>query len=121
MVQFVAPYITRSYVLFTPPADAVYAKFDTLIANTVANGQCRKHHPELLKGCEDMHFDAGIMYAACIGDFEMRKKWAPGLGQRYLEQERSQNGGQVGKSGLMIDKMVKRDVEVDVPLQFLVG
>ncbi|RPB22799.1 hypothetical protein L211DRAFT_302983 [Terfezia boudieri ATCC MYA-4762] len=112
-VQFVAPYITRSYILFTPPANAVYARFDSLIANAVADGQCQKHHPELLKGCEDMHFDAGIMYAACVSDFQMRRKWIPGLGQRYLEQERSQNGGQVGQSGLMIDKMVKWNVETD--------
>ena len=113
VVQYVAPYFTRSYVLISPPAGAVYAQFDDVIASAVADGTCSMRHPALLKGCEDMHFHAGVLYAACLGDFKMRtRKWFPGLGLRYLEKERSQNGGLVGESGLMIDKMVKWDTEV---------
>lgn len=103
-------------MLWVPPGDAFYQPFEDVISNAITNGACEKHHPELLKGCEDMHFHAGTMYAACLGDFEMRKKWMPGLGHRYLEQERSQNGGQVGKSGFMIDRMVKWNVEVQPSL-----
>lgn len=91
----------------------MYSQFDDVVTSAVADGTCEWHHPALLKGCEDMHFHEGIMYAGCVSDFQMRtRKWLPGMGLRYLEKERSQNGGLVGESGLMVDKMVKWNTEV---------
>ncbi|KAF8463096.1 hypothetical protein BDZ91DRAFT_732480 [Kalaharituber pfeilii] len=113
LVQYIAPYLSRTYVLRSPPADATFDKFDDAIVRSFADGTCTRHHPDILKGCEDIHFDSGIMYAACAGDLQMRRKYMPGLGQRALEKERRDIGGKVGPSGLMIDKMVKWNVETD--------
>src|SRR5690606_2933580 len=46
---------------------------------------CTTHHPTLLTGCEDMHFVAGTMYAACLSNMTDRLHFMPGLGQREWE------------------------------------
>ena len=51
----------------------------------------------------------GVIYAGCVRDLDMRRKWMPGIGVRDLEWERTK-----GKGGgeLMRDRVIKWDVEV---------
>lgn len=87
LAQLYLPYPPRAFDLFGFKRD--WAQAASAFDSVVESGKCHLKHPDVLLGCEDLHYAGGFLYAGCLNSYETRRKWMPGLGFRSLEKHRA--------------------------------